>query len=95
MGLITADEVAMAGGVYESSNVNSSYYLYTNQNYWLGSPCNFTGSYSFANEFFVYDNGRFNGDAMNRSYGARPVVSLSSKAKLSGNGTWNNVYTVK
>ena len=30
IGLITADEVAYAGGVYGSSN--SSYYLYTGQN---------------------------------------------------------------
>ena len=27
-------------------------------------------------------------------YGARPVISLSSKAKLTGSGTYNDVYTV-
>ena len=31
---------------------------------------------------------------MYNSYGGRPVVSLSSKAKLSGSGTYNDVYTV-
>ena len=28
------------------------------------------------------------------TYGIRPVISLSPEAKLSGNGTWNNVYEV-
>ena len=90
VGLITADEVAMAGGVYETSN--SSYYLYTNQYYWLGSPYNFDGS--FASGFYVYSSGYLNYDIVNDDGGARPVVSLSSKAKLSGNGTYNDVYTV-
>ncbi|CDE38244.1 unknown [Mycoplasma sp. CAG:472] len=93
VGLITADEVAMAGGVYGSSNRNSSYYLYTNQSYWLGSPISFYSS-SFANGFDVYSTGALNDDFVTNTSGARPVVSLSSKSKLSGNGTYSNPYTV-
>ena len=90
VGLITADEVAMAGGKYGSSN--STYYLYTNQYYWSGSPNYF---YSGSDEFIVYSSGYLNSLNVNYSTsGARPVVSLSSKAKLSGNGTYNDVYTV-
>ena len=93
VGLITADEVAMAGGVYITSN--SSYYLYTKQMYWLGSPYNFSSAGSNANEFRVYNDGSIDVyDVSYNNYGARPVVSLSSKAKLSGNGTYNDVYTV-
>ena len=94
VGLITADEVAMAGGVYGSSNTNRSYYLYTNQYYWSGSPAIFNGSAAYAIEFLVYSSGSLSSNYVSTAYGARPVVSLSSKAKLSGNGTYNDVYTV-
>ena len=91
VGLITADEVSMAGGVYGTNN--SSYYLYTNKTYWSGSPYNFSPGGS-AYEFIVYSSGFIDSLDVNNSRGARPVVSLSSKAKLSGNGTYNDVYTV-
>ena len=94
VGIITADEVAMAGGVYGSSNTNSSYYLYTNQYYWSGSPFSFNSDISFAIEFYVSDGGYVGATGVDYNYGARPVVSLSSKAKLSGNGTYSKPYTV-
>ena len=92
VGLITADEVAMAGGVYGIAN--SSYYLYTNEYYWLGSPDSFISS-GYARDFSVDLSGYFNNIGVNNNdNGARPVVSLSSKAKLSGSGTYDDVYTV-
>ena len=93
VGLITADEVAMAGGQQNSDN--SSYYLYTNEYYWSGSPYSFYSALSYAYEFGVSTYG--GGGAYivsSTAYGARPVVSLSSKAKLSGSGTYDDVYTV-
>ena len=92
VGLITADEVAMAGG--KSFSTNSTYYLYTNQDYWPGSPCNFLGSYAAAGGFFVSSSGDLGNGSVNSARGARPVVSLSSKVKLLGSGTYNDVYTV-
>ena len=92
VGLITADEVAMAGGVYGSGN--SSYYLYTNQHYWSGSPSNFGGSTAGAGEFRVSSSGYLSRNLVSSNAGARPVVSLSSKAKLLGSGTYSNPYTV-
>ena len=91
VGLITADEIAMAGGVNGSSN--SSYYLYTNQNYWSG-PSYFNGSTTRAFEFYVGFSGGINSYIVYSDYGARPVISLSSKTKLSGSGTYNDIYTV-
>ena len=92
VGLITADEVAMAGGVYGIAN--SSYYLYTNEYYWLGSPDSFISS-GYARDFSVDLSGYVNNIGVNNNdNGARPVVSLSSKAKLSGSGTYDDVYTV-
>ena len=92
VGLITADEVAMAGGVNSSDNENSSYYLYTNQYYWSGSPFNFNSS--GAGVFIVYSSGYLYAYSVDIASGARPVISLSSKAKLLGSGTYNDVYTV-
>ena len=91
VGLITADEVAMAGGVAGKSN--SSYYLYTNVYYWVGSPDSFDSS-GLAGGFQVYYPGGLNTDFVTTPDGVRPVVSLSSKAKLSGSGTYDDVYTV-
>ena len=103
VGLITADEVAMAGGVYGfNNNNNCSYYLHTNQNYWTGSPFNFKmnktgvdGTYTGNAFMFVEADLKLSYTlVLFNSYGVRPVISLSSKAKLSGSGTYNDVYTV-
>ena len=92
VGLITADEVAMTGGV--SSSTNRSYYLYTNQSYWSGSPAYFGGNYSGSSEFSIDSSGRNGNSYVTSTIGVRPIVSLSSKAKLSGNGTYSKPYTV-
>ena len=92
VGLITADEVAMAGGKYGTGN--STYYLYTNQYYWSGSPTYFYSGGRIAYGFLVNSSGGLSAINVNGTDGARPVVSLSSKAKLSGNGTYSNPYTV-
>ena len=93
VGLITADEVAMAGGV-DAIN-NSSYYLYTSQYYWTGSPTYFVGWSSRPYDFFATSSGQLDYNrVLNVEYGIRPVISLSSSVKLSGDGTWNDVYTV-
>ena len=90
MGLITADEVAMAGE--ENNSRNNSYYLYTNENYWSGSPYDSDSSNAYG---FYVNSAVFQVFArVNYKYGVRPVVSLSSKAKLSGNGTYSKPYTV-
>ena len=89
VGLITADEVAMAGGVYGTNN--SNYYLYTNQYYWWGSP-HYSSSYNTT--FRMSTSGGIEASYVYNDYGVRPVISLSSKAKLLGNGTYSNPYRV-
>ena len=91
-GLITADEIAMAGTV--SSTDNSSYYLYTEQNYWTMSPSNYEGRYLFSYSFFMNSSGTLSSNYTTTEYGVRPVISLSSNVILSGKGTYNDVYTV-
>ena len=91
VGLITADEVAYGGGVYGISN--SSYYLYTDQVYWIMSP--FSYDYDCAIVFDVNPNGSLDGSSLNGNFGVRPVINLKSDVSFSsGNGTSSNPYTV-
>ena len=84
IGLITADEVAYAGGVY--GQTNQSYYLYTGQNYWTMSPRYFSGS--FAAVFRVNSSGYLGSNDVNYTPGVRPVINLKSNIQFSeGNGT--------
>ena len=94
VGLITADEINMAGADNDYTS-NSSYYLYTGQNYWCGSPDIFSGNYSSSFVFYVRSSGALGSHFVNYSYGVRGSVSLSSEAKLSGDGSWNNPYVVE
>ena len=91
IGLITIDELEMAGNKWNESN--TSYYLHTGAYYWAGSPREFYGS-SSANGFLVDGDGRLHRVNVTDSYGVRGVVSLSSESKLLGSGTYNDVYTV-
>ena len=91
VGLISADEITFAR--LPVGKINNSFYLYTGADYWAGSPIAFFDG-DIAYGFFVGGDGALNIDYVNYTYGVRGVVSLSSKAKLSGNGTYSNPYTV-
>ena len=91
IGLITADEVAYAGGTYAPGN--SKYYLYTGNWYWTMSPSNFDGS--LAGEFYVYNTGFLRNSDVRNNYGAvRAVISLSSGALSSGLGTKTDPFKI-
>ena len=92
VGLITADEVMFAGG--RNSN-NSSYYLYTGQNYWTMSPYRFYALASWAYVFCLDSYGYLGGGLVTQEYGVRPVVNLSADVTISGgNGTSETPYVV-
>ena len=91
IGLISADEVAFAGGVYESSN--SSYYLYNNAYYWAMSPGNFN-SY-IASVFYVSSGGHLGSNNVYwANYGVRPVINLKSAIAITGSGTTSDPFKV-
>ena len=91
IGLITIDELEMAGNNWSESN--TSYYLHTGAEYWAGSPIEFDVGYP-AYEFTVNFDGYLYDGYVHYFYGVRGVVSLSSESKLLGSGTYNDVYTV-
>ncbi len=92
--LITADEVAMAGGALNISN--SNYYLYNGQYFWMLSPSDFSSSYSSADVWFVAPSGMlYPWGSVTNSFGARPVINLKADAQITkGDGTALNPYLV-
>ena len=91
VGLITADEVAMAGGKFGSAN--SSYYLFTDNSFVTMSPA--IGTNSGADGFSVSDiDGYFYNFAISNVYSVRPVISLKSSVQLQGDGTMEEPYEV-
>ena len=92
IGLITADEVAFAGGVYGTNN--TSYYLYTGEYYWTMSPFYFLSGYAYV--FYVYSTGQlFSANVTNTALSVRPVVNLKADIQFSeGNGTASSPFVV-
>ena len=95
IGLITADEVAMAGGVYVLSN--GTYYLYTGNPFWtMSSVSLYVGSGgSLANVFEVTSTGQLGDYYVNGVHGVRPVINLSADVSLTGTGTMDDPYVVE
>ncbi len=95
IGLITADEVALAGGMVGENNKN--YYLYTQQSYWTLSPYQFNNG--SASVFSVNVSGWLFGNHatywVNSNFGIRPVINIASDVTIkSGNGTSSTPYEI-
>ena len=92
IGLITADEVAFAGGVYGSNN--TSYYLYNNANYWTMSPSYYSSS-NGARVFRVLSSGfLYSWGVDDTTPGVRPVINIRSNVELTGTGSQDNPFKV-
>ena len=91
VGLITADEVIIAGAKFGTSN--SDYYLFTGQNLWTISPSNIDGG---ARLFRVnYEGHLGNSSAIETSIGVRPVIALKAGYLITGgDGSTDSPYTV-
>ena len=95
VGLLTASEIMMAGGLADTPNNN--YYLYNGSLWWTQSP-----SYlDHVSPYFTYlivvrQNGSIiNGNVQQSSIGVRPSISLAPGVDISsGNGTINSPYQV-
>ncbi|MBP5204454.1 hypothetical protein J6Z48_02320 [bacterium] len=95
IGLLTADEVAFAGG-HPTEN-NSNYYLYNGQIDWLISPGAYDEYYNVSDNMDVNIKGIISGFNVDLGeYGVRPVINLKSNVKYgSGSGTENDPYVVQ
>ena len=102
--LMTADEIAYAGGVFEQNApmwyyTNSSLESSTGTTYWWSlSPFKWDDRHANSNSWLVHGSGGTgysDSDYVGRSVGVRPVVSLKSCIKYStGNGTSETPYEI-
>jgi len=106
IGLMTADEIAYAGGKAITSlpSPYAWYYLNSANGSITGSTiwCSLSPSYwlgSLSGVWVVYGfglPGYLNGNSVADTYAVRPAISLKSCIKYStGNGTANNPYTIE
>jgi len=90
IGLISADEVALAGGYFGTNNQN--YYLYNGENFFTLTPAEYY--YYNAYVFTVSNTGALQTTKVNTEYGIRPVINLVSTVTVSGSGTISDPYTI-
>ena len=94
IGLLTIDEVAFAGYIYNAAN--SFTYLLENtrtSGWWTLSPLN--GSIGGSAAMYVVGDTSFGYSDVNWSSGLRPAISLTSSVKVTGSGTSSNPYIVQ
>ena len=92
VGLITADEINMAGGV--AALVNSLYYLYGASAFWTMSPSSFNSMFN-PTVFFVNSAGILYEQYVDTVYGVRPVINLDpEKVTFTGSGTMQDPYVI-
>ena len=91
IGLITADEVAYAGGARSTNN--SKYYLYTKYYFWTMSPFYFDASFAYG--FSVSSASNLDYTRVNTTVdGVRPVISISGSALTKGTGTIDDPFKI-
>ena len=96
VGLLTSDEAILAGLNFK---INRNNFLSTVNrakrciSYWLASPFYSDGGGS-SWQASISTECHIEEDDANTKKQIRGVISLSSDVKLSGTGTWDDVYTV-
>ena len=94
VGLITADELALAG--YAAGTGNTTTYLQENATdtyWWSLSPYRFDGDDAYV--WYVFgSNGIFDSNYVNFTYGVRPSISLKSTTNVTGNGTSSSPFII-
>ena len=89
IGLLTVDEVNLAGGLHENNN----YYLYTGNVYFTMTPCDNIGGATYIRSVTSTGNAYASTYTANNS-GVKPVINLNPNSLKAGDGTINNPYVV-
>ncbi len=105
IGLITADEVLLAGssggvfdGAYNYQKSTPNAYLTIGQHFWTMTPAGyynpFGDAYWHSFVFCVSTSGTIDDYYTYDTYGLRPVINLKSSVKVSGNGTKSSPFII-
>ena len=105
IGLITADEVMLAGhaggvfdGSYNHMKSNNGSYLVTGNTFWTMTPAGGYNPFGTTNwlayVFNVSASGGIDDGGVINALGLRPVVNLKSGVTITGSGTKTNPYVV-
>ena len=89
IGLITTDEIVLAGGWNADNN---DFYLYSGSFYWASSPFGFGGSFATMMGASSSDNKSIIRPTEDYYGGVRPVSNLSLDVLNNGDGSMNNPY---
>jgi len=93
IGLIFADEVVYAGGVYDIGNY--IYYLQNASNYWTQTPHSYSSIFSSAEVYGLNTSGSIRVYDVSVGYDVRPVISLKSDITITGGtGTLTDPWIV-
>ncbi|MBQ3142563.1 MAG: hypothetical protein IJB82_03555 [Bacilli bacterium] len=91
VGLLTADEIAYAGGVYDL--INKNFYLNTGKSYWTMTPSDIFASTTYM--FYVDPEGFMNSAYLVSHNTVVPVISLKNVATVErGTGLYNDPYVI-
>ena len=94
VGLITADELALAGYAYNISNTTTYLQENATDTYWWSLSPNYFGG-DFAYVWFVYGSGGYFGRSpVSIAGGVRPSISLKSTTNVTGEGTSSTPYII-
>ena len=94
VGLITADELALAGYAYAKNNTTTYLQENATDTYWWSlSPNAFVGGRADVWDVCGSD-GIFGDYFVNDTYGVRPSISLKSTTNVTGNGTSDSPFII-
>lgn len=97
IGLISAEEVVLAGGSFEKSN--TSYFLYNpniKSKFWTLSPAFYDTTRKNADVFMIGESGNlidWTKNLLQEKFYLRPVITLNGDYDMHGEGTKDNPYT--
>lgn len=94
IGLITIDEVVLAGG--KNNTTNKTFYLNSGDNYWTMSPYSYNKSNLNTYMWSISGTGVLSSNYTHNSVGIRPVVNLNSNVVyIDGDGTETNPFEIQ
>ena len=94
VGLITYDEMALAG--MDQEHVNKLSWIYSSQHFWTMSPAYFRASDGNNREWNISSSGYLGASWTSNSFGIRPVINLKADVEISGGtGTSNDPFVIK